>query len=103
MAVDRFASGRASLVAAILERPGVTAAEDRRAAHDAAPGAAATKGYLDKVRKHAHRVVDEDVAAMRAAGLDDAAIFELTVAAAVGQAGRQYAAAIAALDAVEDA
>jgi hypothetical protein len=40
--------------------------------------------YADKVARHAYRVVDRDLDALRAAGYDDDAIFELTVAVALG-------------------
>lgn len=87
---------------AILTGRGRAAATDRQAAYDGAgPAAAAT--YLAKVRVAATTVTDDDVAALRAAGLDAAAIFELTVAAAVGQADRQRAAGEAALAAALEA
>jgi alkylhydroperoxidase family enzyme len=40
--------------------------------------------YAEKVAKHAYRVTDADLAALREAGYDDDAIFELTVAIALG-------------------
>ena len=43
--------------------------------------------YVEKVARHAYRVTDEDIAALKASGYGEDAIFELTVAAAVG-AGR---------------
>lgn len=45
------------------------------------PGAEA---YCDTVRRHAYRVTDAQVDELRAAGLGEDEIFELTVAAAVG-------------------
>lgn len=45
----------------------------------------------------ANGVTDADLAALRAEGLEDVQIFELTVAAAVGQASRQLTSALAAL------
>jgi len=42
--------------------------------------------YLDKVARHAYRVTDADVAALQRAGLSDDAIFEVTIAGAVGAA-----------------
>ncbi len=39
--------------------------------------------YLDKVRRHAYRITDEDIEALTRAGYSDDAVFELTVAAAV--------------------
>jgi alkylhydroperoxidase family enzyme len=40
--------------------------------------------YAGKVARHAYRVTDADVTALREAGHDDDAIFELTVAVALG-------------------
>jgi alkylhydroperoxidase family enzyme len=42
------------------------------------------EGYAGTVRRHAYRVTDAQVGALRAAGLSEDDIFELTVAAAVG-------------------
>jgi alkylhydroperoxidase family enzyme len=39
--------------------------------------------YLDKVRRHAYRVTDEDVEALKHAGYSEDEIFEQTVSAAV--------------------
>jgi alkylhydroperoxidase family enzyme len=39
--------------------------------------------YLDKVRRHAHRITNEDIEALTRAGYSDDVVFELTVAAAV--------------------
>jgi hypothetical protein len=84
---------------AILDGHGQASGEARSRAYDGdgAPGAVAS--YVGKVKAEAARISDEDVAAVRAAGLGDDEIFELSVAAAVGQASRQYDAAVAALDA----
>ena len=38
--------------------------------------------YLDKVRRHAHRITDEDVQALKEAGHSENEIFEHTVSAA---------------------
>ena len=54
---------------------------------------------IDRVAKHAYRVTDEDIAAAKASGLSEDQIFEIVVCAAIGQAERQYDAALAALDA----
>jgi alkylhydroperoxidase family enzyme len=40
--------------------------------------------YVDKVHRHAYRVVDADVEVLRDAGWSEEAIFELTIAAALG-------------------
>jgi alkylhydroperoxidase family enzyme len=45
--------------------------------------------YLDKVRNRAYTVTDDDVAALRAAGLSEDEIFEQTVAVAVAEGLRR--------------
>jgi hypothetical protein len=40
--------------------------------------------YAQKVARHAYRVTDADLESLRAAGYDDDAIFEVTVAVALG-------------------
>ena len=58
---------------------------------------------VDKVSRRAWTVSDEDVAATKRAGVSEDEIFELTVAAALGQATRQLDAALAVLDAAAPA
>jgi alkylhydroperoxidase family enzyme len=48
------------------------------------PRPTAATDYVDTVRLHAYRVTDGQVEALRAAGLSEDEIFELTVATAVG-------------------
>ena len=52
---------------------------------------------LAKVARHAYKVTDEDVAAALATGASEDVVFELVVAAALGQASRQLDAGLAAL------
>jgi hypothetical protein len=40
--------------------------------------------YADRVARHAYRVTESDLEALRDAGYDDDAIFELTVSVALG-------------------
>jgi len=81
-----------ALVQRIVDGEGKATPEARKAAFDAPSGP-----LLVKVAKHAYRVTDEDVAAAKAAHSEDE-IFETVVCAAVGQAKRQYDAALAALE-----
>ena len=82
------------LVDAVLKTPGDTPAALRRAvmergkhpgkmSRDVAPQLAA---YVDKVARHAYKVTDDDVAGLQRAGNSDDALFEITVAAALGAA-----------------
>lgn len=78
-----------ALTSAVLETPGATALALRRRAYDTQTDAEVYGTYLAKVRQHAYRVVDADIQELRTAGLSDDAIFELTVAAALGEARRR--------------
>ncbi len=83
---DRLAGLMREVSTAVLETPGELDRDLRRriAAGEPAPAELAT--YVEKVRRHAYRVTDADVDALRASGLSDDGIFELTLAAALGAA-----------------
>jgi alkylhydroperoxidase family enzyme len=57
----------------------------RLAAQPERPAPAAMEPYLEKVRRGAHRVTDDDVHELRAAGFSENEIFEHTVSAAVSE------------------
>ena len=86
-----------ALIARVLDGAGKAPNDLRRAAFDDAGLGEPTRTLIDKVAHHAYRVTDEDVDAVRAAGLSEDQIFELLVCAAIGQASRQYENALAAL------
>lgn len=98
-----------AVVRAVLDTPGSTAPDVRRRVHGVSgsagegllpQGQAANDlaaSYLAKVRQHAYRVVDGDVEGLTRAGLDDDAIFELTAAAALGEAQRRLDTGLSAL------
>jgi alkylhydroperoxidase family enzyme len=88
---------RKAVVARILEGDGKSSHTQRRAAFDNAGLAVPLSTLIDKLTKHAYTVTDADIAAARALGLSEDQIFEIVVAAAVGQATRQYDTALAAL------
>jgi alkylhydroperoxidase family enzyme len=89
---------RKDLVARILDGPGEASHALRRAAFDNSGLADALRTLIDKVAKHAFKVTDRDIAAARESGLSEDQIFELVVCAAIGQATRQYNAALKALE-----
>lgn len=60
----------------LVERLRQAAYPDREAARDFAP-------YLDKVRKNAYKVTDEDIEALKDVGYSEDVIFEQTVSVAV--------------------
>jgi alkylhydroperoxidase family enzyme len=86
-----------ALVTAVLETPGATDPATRRRAWAGTTDDEVFGAYLDKVRHHAYRIVDSDVNVLTAAGLSDDAIFEVTVAAALGAAERRLTAGLALL------
>jgi hypothetical protein len=88
---------RKALVVRILEGDGRASHAQRRAAFDNAGLPEPLTMLIDKVARHAHKVTDEDLAAARASGFSEDQIFEIVVCAAIGQATRQYDAALAAL------
>jgi len=88
---------REAVVRRVLDGDGEAAAARRKAAYDHDTSLT----LLDKATRHAWKIDDADIAAAKAAGLSEDQIFELVVCAAVGQAERQHASAIAALDAAE--
>lgn len=88
---------REALVARVLEGEGRASREQRRAAFDNAGLSEPLRTLLEKVAQSARTVTDQDVAAVRAAGLSEDQIFELVVCGAVGQALRQHERALAAL------
>lgn len=97
--MDRHAEKLQRLVEAALNGPGELSPGVRRAIaeerHEEAPPALLP--YLDKVARHAYKVTDEDVEALRRAGLSEDQIFEATVAAAVGAGMKRLRAGLAAL------
>lgn len=89
---------RKALMRRILEGAGRVSISERRAAFNNSGLEGAAAVLVDKVAMHADRVTDQDIKAVRESGLSEDQIFEIVVCAAVGQANRQYDAALAALD-----
>jgi alkylhydroperoxidase family enzyme len=92
----RFANLVAALIDAVETSPGRFSAE-RRAAFAGEPIAGAPGAFAEKVRRHAYRVTENDLDALRRHGLDEDAIFELTIASAVGEAYSRLRAGLSAL------
>jgi len=90
---------RAEVVKRVLEGNGKASREARIAAFSNEGVAERARALIDKVAKNAYRITDEDIAAVKQAGLAEDEIFELVVCAAIGQSTRQLDNALAALDA----
>jgi alkylhydroperoxidase family enzyme len=94
---DPHAAAFARVREAILETPGETKPSFRRAVASGAVGEPPLGPYLEQVARHAYRIGDDDVARLRDAGYSDDAIFELTLAAALGAAQARLDAGLRAL------
>lgn len=97
-ATNRF---REALIERVTRGPGAATAQSRQAAFDNAGVDPRPARLLDKVVRTPWKVIDGDVAAVKAAGLSEDEIFELAVCAALGQASRQRRTAMAALEAAK--
>ena len=75
---------------ALVERLHGAAQPDRAAPPDFAP-------YLDKVRRNAYKVTDEDVQALKDSGYSEDVIFEQTVSVAVAAGLERLKAGLEAL------
>lgn len=91
-----------ALGAAILEGRGVLPPELRRSAarNDAVPEP--YTAFVDRIHRHAYRTTDQHVADLRAAGANQDAVFEVTVAAAYGAALERLQAGLRAMRELEE-
>jgi hypothetical protein len=93
---DRFRPLKEATAAALLRGPGASPAELRQAcARGEAPDD--LRALVEKIDRHAYRVTDEDLAALRATYSEDQ-LFEIIVAAAFGAADRRLSAGLRALE-----
>jgi alkylhydroperoxidase family enzyme len=81
---DPHAAKMERLVKAVLEGSGTLDQSVRQALARRGDVPDALRSYLDKVARHAYKVTDEDVEALRAAGYSEDQIFEATVSCALG-------------------
>ena len=86
-----------AVVKRILEGDGQASVAQRRAAFDNAVADQPLGALVQKVALRPSTVTDEDVTAVKESGLSEDQIFELVVCSAIGQAKRQYDAALEAL------
>ena len=97
--MSEIGEARKALMRRILEGDGKASPSVRRAAFNNSGLAEPVGALVDKVARHAYRVTDEDMTAAKMSDLSEDQIFEIVVCAAIGQATRQYDAALAALEA----
>ena len=94
---DRFEALRIKLEDAVLDAPGETDAAARRRALDGQGATPELTAFLERVQRHAHRITDEDVDALKAAGHGDDEILELLLSAALGAARERLFAGLRAM------
>ncbi len=99
---DRYAPLLAELKRTVLDSPGVVSPAVRRAAAERGALPESLAGYVEMLHEHADRIGVADLEALHRAGHDDDAIFEITVASAVGAAAYRCERALAVLDAEWD-
>ncbi len=88
----------ARLRSAGLDQPGALSPQERRACAEGDPPPPLA-AYVDTVRRHAYRVTDDDISALREAGCSEEEIFEATVCAALGAGLRRLETGLALLEA----
>ena len=94
----RYRSFHERLISAVTTTPGAVTESLRRAVLEQTGDVPKPLShYVDTVAHHAYKVTDADVAGLKKAGYSDDAIFEITVAAAVGAAMRRLERGMAAL------
>jgi hypothetical protein len=97
---DQHAEKMQRLVESVLDGPGELEPAVRKAIAGEVGGGQippALLPYLDKVAHRAWTMTDEDIQALRRAGLSEDQIFEATVAAALGAGLERLRAGLAAL------
>ena len=96
-AYRRHAEEVAALHRAVLESPAVTDPETRAASYQSDGLPPPLRQYVAKVRGESYRITDEDVRTLLSAGYSQEAVFEITVATALGAAMRRLEAGLRVL------
>jgi alkylhydroperoxidase family enzyme len=94
---DRHRPRIDDLRGAVLESDGATTREERAAAFAGADEKLAAGTYVPLVREQSYRITNRDIDALLESGLSEDAIFELTVAAALGAADERLHAGLEAM------
>lgn len=103
---DRYAEKLQRLRNALLDGRGTLdpavrkALADAGVTEDADALPEALRPYATKVTRHAYKVTDDDIQALRAAGYSEDQLFEATLSIAFGAAYRRLKAGLNALDQV---
>ena len=95
----QIGQARTALVRRILDGDGRASTLERKTAFNNNVLGGPMALLVDKVARHAYQVTDEDITSAKMSGLSEDQVFEMVVCAAIGQATRQYDAALMALEA----
>jgi alkylhydroperoxidase family enzyme len=96
-AYQRHAEEVTALLRAVLESPAETDPATRAAAYQTDELSPPLRDYVAKVRGESYRITDEDVQSLLTAGYSQDAVFEITVASALGAAMRRLEASLGVL------
>jgi hypothetical protein len=96
-AYRRHAEEVEALLRAMLESPAETDPATRAAAYRSDGLQPPLRRYVAKVHGESYRITEEDVQALLSAGYSEDAVFEITVAAALGAAMRRLEAGLGSL------
>lgn len=94
----RLRAAADALRRAVLEGDGRSTCGERRAAFHGSDDDPVRADFVSIVGDHAYRMTDGTFDALRASGCSESAIFEITVAAALGAAQRSFDTATALLE-----
>ena len=94
---DKKRAAHQDLVDRVLNGEGKASTEQRAQAFSDADVPAPLQALISKVVTRPAQVTDADFAAAKAAGFSEDQLFELVIAAAVGQSARLYEAGLGAL------
>lgn len=93
---DRWRALKEATAEAVLRGPGTLSSAEREALARGEPPEE-LRALVEKIRRHAYEVTDEDIAALRSRYSEDQ-IFELVVATVIGAAGDRLRAGVRALE-----
>ncbi len=94
---QRHADEVAALLRAVLESPTISDPATQTAAYKSDELPPPLSQYVAKVRGESYRITDDDVLALLATGYSQDAVFEITVAAALGAAMQRLEAGLCVL------
>ncbi len=97
MIPDPYADMRDAVLESVLNGPGESDPAIRNAAADRTSVPPDLQTLIDKIHRHAYKVTDQDLSALKAKYGDDR-MFEIVVSAALGASRERLLAGLAALE-----